>query len=79
MLGIPTPETAERVYEETDLNRAVQAYRFFYPTVSGSAIFKENERIGVVRNKVSEPSTGNRSTSVSPITPTLPMLPCSWT
>jgi hypothetical protein len=43
VLGIPTPETAERVYEETDLNRGVQAYWFFYPTVSGSAIFKEND------------------------------------
>jgi hypothetical protein len=36
--GYPTPETVEKAYDDADSNRAVQAYRFFYPTVSGAAI-----------------------------------------
>jgi hypothetical protein len=39
-------------YDDTDLHRAVQAYRFFYPTVSGAAIVKGNEELGLVPNKV---------------------------
>ncbi len=31
---------------------AIQAYKFFYPTVSGAAIVKGNEEIGLVPNKV---------------------------
>jgi len=50
--GFPTPETAERAYDEADFARAVEAYRFFYPTVSGSAIFKGNAKIGIVANKI---------------------------
>ena len=38
--GFPTADTAKKAYDEADLNRAVEAYRFFYPTVSGAAIFK---------------------------------------
>src|SRR5262245_25905542 len=52
MRGVPIKETAENAYDDADLNRAIQAYRFFYPTVSGAAIFKGNEEIGVVPNKV---------------------------
>jgi hypothetical protein len=50
--GFPTPETVRKAYDDADLNRAVQAYRFFYPTVSGAAIFKGNRDSGVVDNKV---------------------------
>jgi hypothetical protein len=50
--GFPTPETVQRAYDDADLNRAVQAYRFFYPTVSGLAIFKGNEAAGVTSNQV---------------------------
>ena len=50
--GFPTQETLERAYNEADLNRAIEAYRFFYPTVSGAAIFKGNARIGIVPNRV---------------------------
>jgi hypothetical protein len=49
--GYPTQETAKRAYYEVDLNRAIATYRFFYPTVSGSAIFKGNAKIGVIPNK----------------------------
>jgi hypothetical protein len=50
--SFPTPETVARAYDDADLNRAVQAYRFFYPTVSGAAIMKGNADVGVVDNRV---------------------------
>lgn len=34
--GYPTPETTQKAFDEADLNRAVRAYRFFYPTVSNA-------------------------------------------
>lgn len=50
--GFPTGDTATQAYDDADLNRAIQAYKFFYPTVSGAAIVRGNEQIGVVPNKV---------------------------
>jgi hypothetical protein len=50
--GYSTPETVQRAYDEADLNRAVQASRQFFPSVSGLAIFKGNNVLGVVENKV---------------------------
>ncbi len=50
--GFPTSDTAQKAYDDADLNRAVEAYRFFYPTVSGPALFKGNEKIGIIPNKV---------------------------
>lgn len=50
--GFPTADTAQRAYDDVDFNRAVAAYRFFYPTVSGAAIFKGNAKLGIVPNKV---------------------------
>ena len=49
--GYPSNEVAQQSYDEADLNRAIEAYRFFYPTVSGAAIFKGNAEIGVIPNK----------------------------
>jgi hypothetical protein len=49
--GFPTSETVRQAYDDADLNRAVQAYRFFFPTVSGLAIFKGNQAAGVVPNQ----------------------------
>src|SRR5690349_18322329 len=49
--GIPTEDTAKRAYDDADLNRTIQAYRFFYPTVSGAAMIKGNAEIGLVPNK----------------------------
>jgi len=37
--GYPAHETVRRVYDEADLNRAVQAYRFF--STSGSTASKD--------------------------------------
>jgi len=48
--GYPKPETLEKTFNETDLDRAVQAYRFFYPTVSGMAIWKGSLKAGGVPN-----------------------------
>jgi hypothetical protein len=50
--GFPVGRTMQQAYDDADLNRAIQAYRFFYPTVSGAAIVKGNQDIGVVPNKV---------------------------
>jgi hypothetical protein len=49
--GYPTPGTVQKAYDDLDLNRAVQMYRIFYPTVSGAAIFKGNAKIGVIPNQ----------------------------
>ena len=50
--GFPLGNTTPKAYDDNDLNRAIEAYKFFYPTVSGRAIFVENERLGIVPNKV---------------------------
>src|SRR6185295_246068 len=50
--GFPPPDEVQRAYDEADLNRAIQAYRFFYPTVSGAAMFRGNAEVGIVENKV---------------------------
>src|SRR5689334_20793125 len=50
--GFPTRETVKRAYDDADFNRALQAYRFFYPTVSGLAIYKGNQAIGLIPNQV---------------------------
>jgi hypothetical protein len=50
--GYTSGETAQKAYDEADLTRAIEAYRFFYPTVSGSAIFKGNYKVGIVPNKI---------------------------
>ncbi|GAA5121270.1 DUF1254 domain-containing protein [Luteolibacter yonseiensis] len=51
--GYPTQETVRKAYDSLDLNRAIQAYRIFYPTVSGYAILKGNEKLGIFPNKSS--------------------------
>jgi hypothetical protein len=49
--GYPTRPTVQAAFDEVDVNRGVGAYRFFYPTVSGAAIFAGNAKIGVQPNK----------------------------
>lgn len=41
--GYPTQMTIQKVYDDADLNRAIQAYKFFYPTVSKAAICLGNK------------------------------------
>lgn len=50
--GFPTDATMTHAYDDADLERAIQAYKFFYPTVSGAAIIRGNEQIGIVPNEV---------------------------
>jgi hypothetical protein len=50
--GFPTVDTVRRAYDEADLNRAVQCYRMFFPSVSGLALFKGNHALGLVDNEV---------------------------
>lgn len=48
--GYPTEATIKKAYDDADLNRAIQAYKFFYPTVSGQGMFKGNNPVGVIAN-----------------------------
>lgn len=50
--GYPTPETIRAAHRDAVLTRAITAYRFFYPTVSGAALFRGNEAVGIVDNRV---------------------------
>ena len=48
--GYPLPDTVGLAYEAVDLNRAVQAYRFFYRSVSGQALFEGTAAAGARPN-----------------------------
>jgi hypothetical protein len=50
--GYPTPETVQKAYDDADLTRAVQAYKFFYPTVSFEGTWRGNLKEGAVVNSV---------------------------
>jgi hypothetical protein len=49
--GLPTSETIERLYDEADLNRAIQTYKFFYPNISIAGLAAGFEKFGPVNNK----------------------------
>jgi hypothetical protein len=49
--GYPTKETSERAHDAADYERAVTAYRFWYPTVSAEGIFEGLRRAGVKDNE----------------------------
>jgi hypothetical protein len=48
--GFPSTETVAEVYDQIDLNRAVSAYRFFFPSVSFYTVYKGNLQSGAVAN-----------------------------
>ncbi|CAN5473372.1 DUF1254 domain-containing protein [soil metagenome] len=50
--GYPLPDTVDLGYQALDLNRAVQAYRYFYRSVSGAAIFDGTAAAGARPNQV---------------------------
>lgn len=50
--GYPTLETIQKAYDDADLARAVQAYKFFYPTVSFEGTWRGNLKGGAVANRV---------------------------
>jgi len=50
--GFPTTETIQRAYDDADFCRAIEAYKFFYPTVSIAGTWKGNIHAGTIPNKV---------------------------
>ncbi|MGH6643990.1 MAG: DUF1254 domain-containing protein, partial [Bradyrhizobium sp.] len=48
--GYPTPDTAQRAQDDADFQRAVTAYRFWYPAVSVEGIFNGNRAVGIQDN-----------------------------
>jgi hypothetical protein len=48
--GFPTPAGAQSALDDADLQRAMIAYRFWYPTVSVECIFEGNRRAGIQDN-----------------------------
>jgi hypothetical protein len=59
--GFPTDGAAQRVRDDADFQRAVTAYRFWYPTVSVEGIFNGNRERGLADNEsIGIASTGPR-------------------
>jgi hypothetical protein len=49
--GYPTAETSIKARDDGDLQRALTAYRFWYPTVSVEGIFNGNRSVGIDDNQ----------------------------
>jgi hypothetical protein len=49
--GFPTPDEAQKARDEADYQRAITAYRFWYPTVSCEGIFNGNREKGINDNE----------------------------
>lgn len=49
--GFPSAETSAKAYEDADYQRAITAYRFWYPTVSIEGIFNGNREAGLNDNE----------------------------
>src|SRR5262245_25924949 len=49
--GFPNPETALKARDDADFQRAVTAYRFWYPTVSCEGMINGNRQGGVSENE----------------------------
>jgi hypothetical protein len=49
--GYPTPDTSLRARNDADLQRAIVAYRFWYPAVSNEGIFHGNRAVGINDNE----------------------------
>jgi len=48
--GYPTEATVQRAYDDADLNRAIQSYKFFYPTMSMVGLVEGLKAQGGVAN-----------------------------
>ncbi len=48
--GFPSGDTAQKTYDDADVNTAINAYKFFYPTVSIVATWKGNAAAGLTTN-----------------------------
>ena len=51
-LGYPAPGTAEKAYDAADLRRAIEAYKFFYPTLGSEAVMQQMLSNGAKINEV---------------------------
>ena len=51
-LGFPSGDTAQAANDATDLRRAIEAYKFFYPTVATEGVFQQFEPHGMLWNEV---------------------------
>jgi hypothetical protein len=49
--GFPTPDEAQKARDDADYQRAVTAYRFWYPTVSCEGFFNGNREKGINDNE----------------------------
>jgi hypothetical protein len=49
--GFPTAQAADQAHVDADLQRALIAYRFWYPTVSVEGIFEGNRNVGIADGK----------------------------
>ncbi|MFH5776195.1 DUF1254 domain-containing protein [Paracoccus sp. NGMCC 1.201697] len=49
--GYPTPEASAKARDDADFQRAMVAYRFWYPTVSMEGIFQGNRNAGIEDGK----------------------------
>ena len=49
--GFPTPDTTLRARNDAELQRAIVAYRFWYPAVSNEGIFNGNRSVGINDNE----------------------------
>jgi hypothetical protein len=45
--GFPVSSREQSLHDEQDLQRAIEAYRFFYPTISAESIFRGNRELGI--------------------------------
>jgi hypothetical protein len=77
--GYPTEETVETAYDDADYCRAVQAYKFFYPTVAFSTGFVALSAVGVKTNQQGAMMTGSPKQSCSRRTRTRRMPSCRST
>src|SRR5262245_62598670 len=50
-LGYPIADTSKRAQDDADYQRAIAAYRFWYPTVSVEGIFNGNREAGLKDNE----------------------------
>src|SRR5271170_1737879 len=49
--GFPDPEAINQAYSQSDLSRATEAYRFFYPTVSMEGLMQGSRAVGAADNE----------------------------
>jgi len=49
--GFPAADEVRRAYDDADLNRAIQAYKFFYPTVAFSTGYANLRALGILENQ----------------------------